>query len=90
MPTWFITRGQFRVLKIRESPKITLVNIQIFEFLFPLLFTTKILSNNGEKNNYKLPLGTFMKHPHWSVCDFVWIQVCLGSVKMIVMIVDEC
>ena len=29
----------------------TLVNIQIYEFMFPLQFTTKIFSNNGEKNN---------------------------------------
>ena len=58
--------------------------------MFTLLFTTKTFSKNGEKNNYELLLGTFMRHPHQlSVCDFVWIQSYSGSVKMKVMIVNE-
>ena len=91
VPTWSVTRRQFRVLKILESPKMTLVNIQIYEFMFPLLFTTKTLRNNGETNNYELLLGIFMRYPHrLSVFDFVWIESYSGSVKMKVIIANEC
>lgn len=47
----------------------TLVNIQIYEFMFPLQFTTKTFSNNGEKI-----IRNFFWAPLWGThtsCQFV-------------------
>ena len=74
-PLWSDPRREVRVFDILEPRKMTHLNIWIYDVIFGLLFTSSILSSNGEIKDSWTFLGTILAPKPLPVCVFVWIRL---------------